>query len=242
MAFVGDPPDVYQVSISGYSDTIPGSEELIWGGGTQYIYLNDPSSAQPIGLSSSLNADGTSGDGAQCVLVHGVDSSFVETIEVVSLDGRTQRFTDTEYYRVYRLEVCSAGASDENEGVIYAGTSGATNGVPNSWVFARIESGDGKNLAAHWTIPASYTGQVLDFWAAAGKDKDSQVSLHTRRNGAPWHIQDRRKMYRDIFIHPAILRDQEIPAGTDLEIRGKNLDAQDTEMSAGMAISFSYKI
>ena len=145
----------------GNNPTVGNSIETIWAEGGLYSYL---SAATVLKVSSSNTADAEAGTGARTVELFGLDADYNEINETVTLNGQTAVNTTKEYLRINRMIVRSAGTGGQNAGVIYAGTGTVTSGVPaNKYATINGVAGSNQSLMALWTIPAGYTGFLVQY-------------------------------------------------------------------------------
>lgn len=137
----------------GNNADINGSLETVWSYGGLYVY---PTSAIQMKVSSTSANDTGNGTGARTVVVSGLNATYDEVSETVTLSGQTAVLTNTTFIRVFRAFVVLAGSSSSAEGTIYIGTGTVTAGVPAT-VYAEIVLGENQTLMALWTVPAGYT-------------------------------------------------------------------------------------
>jgi len=152
-----------QTLVSGYNGAVGTSYETIWTESTIYVY---PASATVIKISSSDANDTSAGTGARTATIFGLDGSYNQISETVSLSGQTAVNTTNSYLRVFHLMVNTAGSGGQAAGTIYAGVGTVTSGVPAT-VYG-VYSANGGSTACIYTIPAGYTGYIFDFLVATG--------------------------------------------------------------------------
>jgi len=153
------------------------NEETIWTGGGIYVYL---SSASILKISSASAADTVpSGTGAKTVQIYGLDSSFNEQNETISLTGQTSVNTVNQYRRIFRMIIRSAGSTGSNEGIVYAGTGTVTAGVPAT-VYAQIEIGINQTQMALWTVPDGMSLFITSLNATENNNKRGVCRLYIR--------------------------------------------------------------
>jgi hypothetical protein len=143
----------------GINNAVGTSFETIWTPSSVYSYL---SAATVIKISSGSADDAAAGTGARTIQISGLDGSYNEISEVVTLNGQTAVNTVNSYLRLTSLIVLTAGSGGVNAGIVYAGTGTVTSGVPAN-VFAQIEIGYNKSQMALWTVPAGYTAYVTSY-------------------------------------------------------------------------------
>ena len=153
----------FSVLVSGFNATVGTSYETIWTESTVYAY---PASAVAIKVSSSDANDTAAGTGARTVTVYGLDGSYNQINETVSLNGQTAVTTTATFLRVLHLMVNTAGSGGAAAGNIYAGVGAVTTGKPAT-VYG-VYTADGGATACIYTVPAGYTGYIFDFLCSSG--------------------------------------------------------------------------
>jgi len=151
------------VFVSGFNTTVGTSYETVWSESTVYAY---PASAVAIKVSSSDANDTAAGTGARTVTVYGLDGSYNQINETVSLNGQTAVTTTATFLRVLHLMVNTAGSGGAAAGNIYAGVGAVTTGKPAT-VYG-VYTADGGATACIYTVPAGYTGYIFDFLCSSG--------------------------------------------------------------------------
>ena len=202
----------------GYNPLIINVNETIWDGGGIYVY---PSVAAVMYVSSSSTNDAAAGTGARTIFVQGLDASYNEIGEFITMNGQTQVATTKQYLRVYRAYVVTAGSGAQNAGDIYIGTSGATAGVPTGTFYAKITAAEGQTLMAVYTVPAGKTLYIANGTATHGTDT-SGAFMTVRFKIRPFGGAFRTAVKIDVtgselvfpFNYPLAL-----PAKTDIEVR-----------------------
>jgi hypothetical protein len=201
----------------GNNADIDGSLETIWSQGGLYAY---PAAATVMKVSSSSNDDDVAGTGARTVTVSGLDANYNEVSETVELDGQTEVLTTTQFIRVNRAFVVTAGSGGTAAGTIYVGTGTVTAGVPAT-IYAVITLGDNQTTMAVWTVPAGYTLYITGGTFSAASNNAAQYVL------GEFVIRPFGGVFRlaaDITVNSNVFRyDWEIPLAipekTDIEAR-----------------------
>lgn len=116
----------------------------VWNRAANYTF---PASASVMTLSSS-----SAGDTTQSVLITGLDSTYAEISEVLTLNGQTAVTSTQSFFRVNDMLVLT----DSPVGSIYFGTGTVTSGVPAN-VYGFISAGDNQQLGGWYTVPKSHT-------------------------------------------------------------------------------------
>ena len=213
----------------GNNPVVADSIETIWPQGGLYSYL---SAATVLKVSSSSANDTSAGTGARTVELFGLDGDYNEISEVVTLNGQTEVNTTQSYLRINRMIVRSAGSGGANAGIIYAGTGTVTTGVPAN-IYATI-NGDGTNqtLMALWTIPAGYTGYLMQYDVSNGTTSNTpavcKLLLVARPYGEVFQTKDVKSLTTGMHIENTLIVPVEFAEKTDIEVRAISSSASVT--------------
>ena len=148
----------------GINGDVGTSVETVWAQGGTYAY---PASASVMKISSSSADDTSAGTGARTVAIFGLDSSYNEINETVTLNGQTSVNTTNSFLRIFRMYVVTAGSGATAAGTIYAGTGTVTSGVP-AVVYGTIAIGANQTQMSLWTVPAGYTLYLMGVFYTSG--------------------------------------------------------------------------
>ena len=222
-----------KIKQSGYNPDLPETGATVWTG-TPSIYSYPPVATQMF-VSSTNSEDGDGAKtGAILTEVHGLNSAWALCSAFAIMDGLNPVPTSEYFNRVYLIHVHSAGSAGKNIGEICCGAGSVSNGIPNS-MYAHIGSGDSKGLVGFVTIPMSSVGLLHEVQYTVGQDKDIECSLLFRRYGNIFQLEDRVKVYRGTVTRNWHDDPLELPARTDIEVRGKKDTAGGTiAMTAGL--------
>ncbi len=121
------------LNIFGFNTTIATDYETAWTVGGKYTY---PSSALTMSVVSASASD------TMNVLIQGLDASYNEISEIVTLTGTSAVTTTNNYYRINTAVILSGS----NVGNITISNGGTT--------YARIDAGVGLTQACIYTVPA----------------------------------------------------------------------------------------
>ena len=222
----------------GFNADVDNSDETIWSQGGLYSYL---SSATTLYISSSSTADDAAGTGARTATVSGLDASWDEVSVTVDLDGQNgvQLGSASNWIRVNRITVDTAGSGGQNAGVIYVGDEASpTSGVPSN-KYATVAIGDNQTLMALWTVPRGYTAFVDQLDITANTEvvnKYVTVDFLARPSGGVFNVADRYTLARDTitqkFTYPRKFEEK-----TDLEVR-----AISSSSAANVAVSAAFDV
>jgi len=214
--------------------------ETIWQQGGLYSYL---SAASVLKVSSSSANDTSAGTGARTVELFGLDGDYNEINEVVTLNGQTAVNSTQSYLRINRMIVRSAGSGGSNAGIIYAGTGTVTTGVPAN-IYATI-NGDGTNqtLMALWTVPAGYTGYLMQYDVSNGTTSNTpavcKLTLVARPLGEVFQSKDVKSLTTGMHIENTLIVPVKFAEKTDIEVRAVSSSASVTfDISAAFEIIY----
>ena len=224
----------------GNNPQVADSIETIWPQGGLYSYL---SAATVLKVSSGSTDDTSAGTGARTVELSGLDGDYNEISEVVTLNGQTAVNTTQSYLRINRMIVRSAGSGGANAGIIYAGTGTVTTGVPAN-IYATV-NGDGTNqsLMAIWTIPAGYTGYLMQYDVSNGTTSNTpavcKLLLVARPYGEVFQSKDVKSLTTGMHIENTLVVPIQFTEKTDIEVRAVSSSASVTfDISASLEIIY----
>ena len=187
----------------GYNGEIQNSEETIWDVGGLYAY---PSSAVAMTATSSSGATDENVE----VTIQGLDASYNELSETVTLNASGTATTTGSFLRVYRAFVSSGTASAGNITIANGGTT-----------YAYVSAADQQTLMALWTVPAGYTAYLFQIDATAftvQNNKVATVRMLTREVNGVFRTQNKFDLFEGSY-HQDITCPQPIPEKTDIEFR-----------------------
>ena len=202
----------------GRNPSVGGAPETIWEQGGIYTYLTVASTVYVSGADAQDSAAGT---GARTVTVLGLDASYNEIEETLTVDGAV---STKSFLRVYRAFVASSGSLQTNKGAVLVSTGASGGGT----VLADIgvigtgtTFGLGQTQLALYTIPAGKTGYLCNWNVGIGAYNDTATAtLYTREAGNGLIFRT-----RDVMDVPGGLHQRTytvpfaLPEKTDIEIR-----------------------
>jgi len=219
----------------GFNGSVGTGDDTIWFQQGDYTWS---SAAVKLKISSDNAADDgdPAGNGANTVTVQGLDGNYEEISETVTLDGTTPVETTNTFLRTHRMFVVTAGAGLTNTGVIYAADTGDTYGTPGvpdtaTGIRSTIGAGEGQTLQAFYTIPAGYTGYLLQVAAGSVNGTNATtITLRTRTEGGAFRTKDKFIVFKDMLTmtYPVPLA---IAEKTDIEMKG-DAAASTTDVAA----------
>jgi hypothetical protein len=169
------------VVVFGYNPDVDQTRVTVW----PYTgVIPFPATAIQMKVSSSSTDDAAAGTGARTVYVEGLDANHREISETVTLNGQTEVLTTKSYLHINDAYVATAGSGNSAAGDIYFGTGTVTAGVPAT-VYDLIKFDYNRRITGSYTIPAGYTGYLVQGLFSAGQaGGSSQVVGRLLRIGA----------------------------------------------------------
>lgn len=154
----------------GFNSVIGTSTQLISEAGSSAPYF--PTSAINIeALSASAN-DTSTGSGVRTIYVTGLNGSFNEISEAITLSGSSPVISTNQFIRVYSAVSIGCGTyRGVNSGdITVRGSSGGT-------TFLLMTAGQGTALTSHYTVPAGKTLFLHWFFAAIESNKNVALTF-----------------------------------------------------------------
>ena len=157
----------------GYNTNVGTGYEVIWENGGSYTgWLT---AAGTVSVTSTSANDTSTGTHARKIVIEGLDASFNEVSETITLSGGTPSVGTQSFIRVFRAYVTDVGAYDNtNEGNIVIQIS--------SNIVAIIGAGYGQTEMALYTVPAGKTLYLMRLTAFQDGNKDVLLQLKQRQN------------------------------------------------------------
>lgn len=187
------------------------------GGIDQMTYIYS-SSADIDSLVSNDNGD------TQDIEILGLDTTYAEVVQTVTLTGQTRVALGTNLIRVYRM--VNSGSTDLAGTVSCYVNSSDTNGnVDDSTkVRAIINNGNNQTLMSIYTVPLGKTAYLEDFFASvvgANKSGDYVIEVYARPFGGVFQLKHKSAVNEAGSTH--IQHKYGVPeifvAKTDIELR-----------------------
>lgn len=150
------------------SDIDTGATETIWANGGTYTF---PAAAQTLDVVSSSGNDTSAGTGARTIELFGLDGSYDEVSETVTLNGTSAVTTSNTYLRFNRGIVRTAGSGGQNAGTITIDQT--TSGT----VVAGISPGINQTQLGVYTVPNNTTAYMMGVNVGAMKGSSSGVDV-----------------------------------------------------------------
>lgn len=140
------------------ADVDSAAAEDIWSAGGTYNWLTSATLVEAV--SDSAN-DTSAGTGARTIQIWGLDASYAEQTETITLNGTTAVDSASTYIRVFRAKVLTAGSGGTAAGTITIRVDGAGSTV------AEIPVGYNQTEMAVYTVPAGKTAYIFKVYGSA---------------------------------------------------------------------------
>lgn len=157
------------VTVFGYNPDVDQTEVTVW---PLPILMQHPTVAIQMKVTSTNANDTAAGTGARTILIEGLDSNYNEISEIVTMNGLTTVLTTQLFLRINRATVVSAGSAKGALGDIYMGDGIVTAGIP-AIVYNIIKYDFNNTVTGHYTIPAGYTGYLVQGLFSVGQPSGS---------------------------------------------------------------------
>lgn len=200
------------------------------------VYAGWLTVADTIDVVSTVADDSSGGSGATIVTVYGLNASWIETSEQVTLDGTTEVPLTTLFVRIHRARVDSAGSGSANAGIIRIATT------TENTILAEIPVGYNQTEMAVYTIPASRTGLLYGWDVCTQKTGAATTAVFHIEAQDPtywvWRVIDTvtlvsnvKPCYEGRYAWPI-----QLPEKTGIRVRVEETSADNLGVHAGLDI------
>mgnify|MGYP001579140805 CR=1 FL=1 len=152
---------VYQLGLNLDIDAGPAD---VWSGGGLYPWMTAATSLEVVSASAN---DAAAGTGARTVTINGLNASYVEVAQIITMNGTTAVAIPTQLFRINSMTITTAGSGQVNDGNITVRDAGA------GTTRALMEAGYGALRQSQFTVPAGKT--LLVATASHGINKPSST-------------------------------------------------------------------
>lgn len=146
--------------------------EDVWSVGGVYA---EPATATTLSVVSTSASDAAAGTGIRTIFIGGLDGSYNDVSETVTLNGTTPVVTVNQYIAVNQCFGTAAGTTGAAVGTITVTSAAA--GTP---VLSGIPAGEGNATAAIYTVPAGKTAYIMRFGGSMYSGGGAAVTLLLR--------------------------------------------------------------
>jgi hypothetical protein len=191
----GQVPSHTAIRVFGTNDAAGAAFETVSEIQGLYSYL---SSAEVLKIKSSdADDDGDpAGDGARTLQIWGLDNSWAEINEVITLNGTTAVATTNSYLRVNRVKILTTGNTTTgagNQGTI------TINDNADAVTLAKCLPSEGGNSDCIYSVPASKTAVITKFRGGAIGAADVTIHLMMRPFGGNF-VTEHEISLKDSFV------------------------------------------
>jgi len=207
----------------GFNSDIDDSIEDIWDVGGVYAY-------QSSAVTMTATSDAGATDNDVEVTIQGLDASYNELSETVTLTGAGTATTTGTFLRTFRAFVSGSQEPTDNINVTNSGTT-----------YARITSGENQTLMALWTVPAGYTAYLFQTDITAFTEQNNKfatIQIQTRELNGVFRTRDKfaivENSHKQEYVAPIPILEK-----TDIRVRAiASSSSADLEVSAGLDIVY----
>lgn len=214
------------ISLRGHCHSVDTADQELSALGTAGFGNWPSAAAGAVLVSTDVADDGDPvGTGARTVIVRGLDSSWVEKTETVTMNGTTPTAATTQtFLRINELEVITAGTSLTNEGDITASISGTD--------IIKIYAIHTTSDAGRYSVPAGRALYLQNPEGSSVGNQENTYHIFARDAGvanspfklkASWHSKDGG--YRPNGILPGFPEKTDVMFITHAEIIGAIVSA-----------------
>jgi len=158
----------------------------IWDGGDRYVW---PTSAAVVEVSSTSTSDSSAGIGARTVRLYGLDASYNQIEETVTLNGTTPVNTTQSFIRLHRMAVLTAGSTGWNIGNILSKQGSNLIAQISVDLLGSMDEGLNQSLMCIYTVPAGKTFFMENWYYSLRSGKSTAVRLFVRPFGGVFQIK-----------------------------------------------------
>ena len=170
----------------GRNPDVDAGTEDIWSQGGTWV---QPTAARVHAIVSTDTNDSSAGTGARTITVNGLNGSYVDTTETITMNGTTPVNTVNSYWIIHRMIVATGGGTATATGT-NIGTITATAAV-DATVSAAIVIGKGQTQLCIYQIPAGYTAYLERYVASfnGGLNANVEVELYVKPFGGTFNLK-----------------------------------------------------
>jgi len=184
----GHVDNIEEVNKYGHNPAVGNSNyEEVWNGGGTYPWS---AAAERVNIRSTESNDNATGTGARTVRLFGLDASYSEITEDITLNGTTNVLTTQSFLRMQRAVILTVGSGGVNEGDIegYQQTSGDK--------LIDMPATNNQTQIATWTVPAGKTFYLVDWFIGLKTGKSTDCNLFVT-NGTDGVFRNQRRLVMD---------------------------------------------
>ena len=189
--------------------------ESVWSAGGLYPWAS-------LDAAETLYIISTDTGDTDTILLEGLDANYLPLAESVQMAGQTAVATVNQFKRIYRMEY--------NHGNINAGTVTARTVSGTGVVVAQVDPTLAQTLMAVYTVPAGFTGYLLNLDFSVNKGKDAQCRLYAREFSRSFRIKHLTEVYESSYRYDFTVP-LHLPEKTDIDIIAYQVESAGTRVS-----------
>lgn len=198
-------PGYANVHKFGAVTTTSATYDTVWASGGAYSF---PTSASVVTVASSSGTDSdTANTGAETITIQGLDASYNQVQETLSLNGTSDVTGNQQFLRVHRAFIAS--------GVTNVGHIDIKHGLTN---VCYIAVGMGQTQVAYYTVPAGKTAYLKSFAATQNKNQENSVRMFQRPLGGVFRVASELNLYAS-NMHTLFTIPIKFTEKTDIDVR-----------------------
>jgi len=202
------------VVIVGVNPAVSKTFEDLWDVGGNFSF---PTAGETWEILSSSASDTSAGTGARTVLISGLDDSYVEQTETVTMNGTSAVTTArTDWFRIRSVIVTSCGSGQTNAGDITIRVSGG--GASRSLIL----TGNGQTFNGFFTVPAGKTLLVQFSQVVIPKNEDVTLQSQVLIDGTNAFVSGAQLAVYQNNLSTVFTSIPTIPEKTDFRLTAKS--------------------
>jgi len=218
-------PGYEAIQIAGNNPSVGTSFEDTWDPGGTFVY---PTSEETWEIFSDNANDTSGGTGARSVLINGLDDSYIEQTEVITMNGISiVTTTRTDWFRITSVLVISSGSSQTNEGNITLRVSGGGS------IRSLIQTNLSRTFNGFFTVPSNKTLIVQQQIIRIPKNEDITLRNNFLIDGTNTFING-----GDIYIY----QDQSTSLFTSLPAFTEKTDFRVLVKSTNLSVNINFLV
>jgi hypothetical protein len=165
--------------------------EDLWNGGGVYPGTN-VTTAEIVQIFSSVSSDNATGTGARTIELIGLNSSYDEITENITMNGVNIVNSTKSYIRLQHAKVLTSGSAETNKGDITVRQS-----ITTANIFCKMPTGYGHTMVMVYTVPRGYN-LCLNSYTMSLSSKNSgnvQVRLLAKPYNQTWYVLAENGLY-----------------------------------------------
>ncbi len=171
--------------------------------------------AAKVSVKATLSSDSSAGNRERTVKITGLEASFDEIYDNVTLSGATAIKSALNFIRVFEAEVMTAGNLNGNKGKI------SVTSTDTASDYLQINAQQNVSLVGRYTVPRGKTLYITNLDFSEASNKGASVSLWTKASTSGiWKIKRVYSIYQS-HVNVALLMPYAVSEKYDVELRAQ---------------------